>query len=140
MALGISIQFDGNCREAVTFYAQLFDLPLPVFVTYGETDTSLDTNVQMSAAGQERVLSAGLTIEGVAIDFSDMPDNFDFQRGNATTLTLTYNDVEKAGTVFDALAEGGMVFMPFDEVPGRGHYGMLADQYGVSWIVRTGEI
>lgn len=140
MSFGISINFDGSCREAVTFYADLFGLPTPVFVTYGEGDTSFDTNVDMSEEGQNRIMFSSLNIEGVDVMFSDMPDNFDFVRGNSMTLTLTYQDTVKAQAIFDRLAQNGQVFVPFAQIPGHGHYGMLADSFGLSWIIQTSEI
>ena len=37
MAINIYMNFNGNCREAVEFYAQVFGTPEPKIMTYGDT-------------------------------------------------------------------------------------------------------
>ena len=42
---------------------------------------------------------------------------------------------QQARKVFDALAAGGKVNMPFAPPFWGGHFGMLVDKYGVPWMV-----
>ncbi len=44
----------------------------------------------------------------------------------------------RARQVFDALAEGGQVTMPFAPPFWGGHFGMLVDRFGVPWMVSSG--
>ena len=37
MAVDVYISFNGNCREAVEFYAQVFETAKPNIMTFGET-------------------------------------------------------------------------------------------------------
>ena len=43
--------------------------------------------------------------------------------------------VDRARKVFDALAAGGQVRMPFAPPFWGGHFGMLVDKFGVPWMV-----
>lgn len=89
MSFSVFVNFNGNCREAVMFYATVFNQAMPVFFTYGEVDTSFDPNVQMSEEGKKLVMDTSLSIMGTTVGFSDMPDNFEFIRGNSMMLAIT---------------------------------------------------
>lgn len=135
MNLQVNIMFGGNCREAVSNYARVFGLPTPQFLTYGERETSFDPNVQVSEQGKAHIMQASLQIGEVTIIFNDMPDNFEFQRGNSFGLILNYADYREARQIFEQLSTNGQVFVPFAEIPGQGYYGMLTDQYDITWTL-----
>lgn len=132
--LSFNLMFDGNCREAVEFYCEVFDKPLPVFTTYGESDTSFDQNVQLSEKGKSLIMNAGMEICGTHFLFNDMPDNFEFARGNSFGIRLNFDDVKTAQKIFEDLCENGQVFVPFSLL-GAGHYGMGSDKFNVVWTV-----
>ena len=44
-------------------------------------------------------------------------------------------DKAKAQKIFDALAQGGKVTMPFEPPFWGGTFGMLTDKFGVPWMV-----
>jgi PhnB protein len=52
-------------------------------------------------------------------------------------VSLTYNakDAAEADTVFKALSEGGQVRMPIGKTFFSPAFGMLADRFGVGWMV-----
>ena len=137
MSFSMSINFNGNCRDAVTFYAKVFGQKEPHFLTYGEGDTSYDPNYQVSETIKDWVMFTNLNIADTVVEFSDMPDTFEFIRGNSMFLSLTYTDLEEAKNVFVQLSEHGQVFVPFAEIPGTGFYGMLVDQFGLSWTIKA---
>lgn len=137
MAFGMSVNFNGNCREAVKFYAKVFELKEPYFLTYSKGDTSFDPNFQVSEKMKDWIAFTQLTIAGCVIEFSDMPDAFEFIRGNSIFLTLSYADASEAAAVFSRLKENGCVSVPFSEIPGQGSYGMLNDQFGLGWIIKA---
>ena len=51
------------------------------------------------------------------------------------SMTLQYDDTQKAKRVFDALAQGGTVTMPWSPTFWAEAFGMAVDQYGTPWIV-----
>ena len=137
MSFSISINFNGNCREAVTFYAKVFEQNLPSFLTYPQDDTSLDSNFKVSEKMKNWVMYTSLNILGTTIDFSDMPDTFEFIRGNSMALTVLFADSETAKKTFDSLSNNGQVAIPFSEIQGQGFYGMVGDQFGINWVVKA---
>ena len=128
MNFSIDLIFNGNCREAVTFYAKVFGQETTHFTTYGESDTSFDPNVQMSEKGKTLIRSTSLNIAGSVVLFHDMPDNFEFIRGNNFGVVVSYDNTDEAKAVFDHLSENGQVFVPFTEIPGQGKFGLLVDR------------
>ena len=137
MSLSINIMFSGNCREAVIFYAKVFEQETPHFITYGESNTYFDPNVQVSEEGSKHIMSASLNIADSIVNFNDMPDNFEFVHGNNFGITIFYDSVDEAKVIFDRLSEKGQVFVPFTEIPEQGKYGMLADQFDIMWTVKA---
>jgi len=133
----MSINFKGNCREAVLFYAGIFQQEAPCFLTYAEGDTSFDPNFQVSEDMKDQIMHTSLNIAGTIVEFSDMPDTFEFIRGNSMFLTVTCHEPEKARKVFEQLGENGQTAVPFSQIPGQGWYGMVSDKYQLGWILKA---
>jgi PhnB protein len=55
------------------------------------------------------------------------------------TVSLAYPSVDEAKRVFDALAEGGKVSMPFQETFWVERFGMVTDRFGTPWMVNGGK-
>ena len=50
-------------------------------------------------------------------------------------LSLTASDEAEAERLFNALADGGQVQMPLAQTFFSPRFGMVADRFGVSWMV-----
>jgi PhnB protein len=51
------------------------------------------------------------------------------------SMSLGSNDVGESERVFNALAEGGKIAMPFQETFWGAKFGMLTDKFGIDWMV-----
>ena len=54
------------------------------------------------------------------------------------SLTLNAKDETEAERAFSSLSDGGQVEMPLSETFFARRFGMLADRFGVSWMVIVG--
>jgi PhnB protein len=54
-------------------------------------------------------------------------------------IKLNYDTVEEAESIFNSLAQGGQVTMPFGPTFWAAKFGMLVAKYGVAWIT-NGEL
>lgn len=133
MSLSLFINYNGNCREAVLFYAKVFDLPEPQFMTFGDGPDNPEYPIPEEAKG--RIMYAGLTIAGGQVMFSDSFPGMDVEIGSNVSLTLGSTDIEEIRRWFDRLSEGGTVDMPLQETFWSKCYGSLTDRYGVLWQV-----
>ena len=60
----------------------------------------------------------------------------EFYRGALDAEVIASSDAE-ADRLFSALAEGGQVQMPLGKTFFSSRFGMVADRFGVSWMVYT---
>lgn len=55
------------------------------------------------------------------------------------SVSLSGSDESALRAIWDKLADGGTVTMPFDQAPWGGLFGMLLDRFGVSWMFSAGD-
>jgi len=63
MKLEMFINFDGNCREAVEFYAKVFRSKVGNLMTYG--DVPPEPDYTLPEADRDRICYAGIPIGGI---------------------------------------------------------------------------
>ena len=123
--------FDGRCEEAVEFYRK----PLGAEVKILRYKDNPEPQPGMVPAGSEnKVMHAHLRIGDTSIMASDgrCQGKPSFQ-GFSLTLTVP-NDAE-AERLFGVLAEGGQAQMPLTKTFFSSRFGMVADRFGVSWMI-----
>src|SRR5574337_1018096 len=125
--------FDGRCEEAIEFYKKALGAEVSMLMRY--KDCPEHPKEGMVPPGSEnKVMHASLSIGDTTVLASDghclgQPS---FQ-GFALSLTVA-NEAE-ADRVFAALGAGGKVTMPLDKTFFSPRFGMLADRFGVGWMV-----
>ncbi|MDR2931263.1 MAG: VOC family protein [Propionibacteriaceae bacterium] len=134
MQLELFFNFNGNCREALDFYAKVFNTPVDDVMTYGETPTD-DSGYQVPEADRDRVMYAGMRIGGMTAMFMDMPSDQPLEVGNNIMPTLSDPDKDEMTRIFAALSEGGRVYQPMQKTFFSPWYGMVEDKYGFIWQV-----
>lgn len=131
------INFDGDCREAVEYYAEVFGTEKPKFQSYG--DVPLDPNIPpQSMEANNRVIYTTLKITESIIMFADLPLGEKFVPGNNLSLSMIIEDPLLVQTYFDALKEGGIVLLPLQETFYTKKFGIVTDKYGVTWQIGIG--
>ncbi len=128
MAFDVFLNFDGNCREAVEFYAKVFKTGKPKFMTYGEAPGG-----GTDKKDKDRILYSSLPIYGCNVMFSDFPSSMKFIRGNSIGLTIGTEDKEEVKYLFNELKKNGTVHMDLQKTFWSDLYGMVTDKYGILW-------
>jgi len=138
MFLNPYLNFNNQCEEALTFYAKVLDGKVDMLMRYGESPMSNDVPKEH----HQRVMHAQLTIGSQIIMAADVLPEFckDAASGNggSIALTLNYEKVEDGQRVFDALAEGGKINMPFGPTFWAQGFGAVNDKFGTPWLVNGG--
>ncbi len=126
--------FSGNCAEAFERYRDIFGGDLQV-MTHAQLPEGAD---QMPGAEPHHVMHAALVWDDGMIMGSDDPTGDD---GPKTGVAVTYTaaDPDTARRVFDALAEGGEVTMPFETTFWSRGFGTCNDRFGVPWMIDTAD-
>ncbi|MGO4542822.1 VOC family protein [Paenibacillus sp. 2TAB19] len=131
MSVDVYLNFDGNTREAVTFYAEVFGLELPQIMTFGETPPHPDYPLPEEA--KNLVMHTRLNVYGSNVMFSDVFPGSPFIQGNNFSLALVHKDQETITAAFHKLKEGGTVVMELQETFWSKLYGSVRDRFGIEW-------
>lgn len=131
MAVEIFVNFNGNCREAVEFYAGVFGSEKPKFMTFGEAPP--DPNFQHTEKTKDLIMYTSLNICGSTVMFSDTFPGMPYVAGDNISLTVTSNNVDEIKTYFNKMKEGGSVDMELQETFWSKCYGSVTDKFGIPW-------
>jgi len=129
MTFDVFLNFDGDCRAALDFYAGIFNIETPPrIMTYDQSPEG-----DFGEENEGRILHASLPIFGCNVMFSDCPAGSRYVKGTNVALTLGTFDGGEVNRIFDALAEGGNVAMPLGKTFFSELYGMVTDKFGITW-------
>lgn len=131
MAVNVYLTFNGNCREAVEFYAKAFHTEAPQIMTFGEAPQNPAYILPEQA--KMLVMHSELNIAGGRIMFSDTFPGNPFTVGNNISVAVVSSNVEDLKTYFNNMKEGGMVTMEIQETFWSKCFGMLTDKFGIGW-------
>ncbi|WP_055107883.1 VOC family protein [Paenibacillus ihumii] len=133
MAVDVYFNFNGNCREAVEFYADVFNTGAPHIMTFGEAPPNPEYTLPEEA--KDLVMHARINIKGSNVMFSDVFPGMPYVQGNNITLAFISDDLEEVKSVFHKLKEGGTVNMELQETFWSKCYGSVKDKFGTEWQV-----
>ncbi|MFX3632850.1 MAG: VOC family protein [Candidatus Pristimantibacillus sp.] len=131
MAVDVYLNFNGNTREAVEFYAQVFETDKPEIMTFGETPS--DPNYPLPEEAKDLVMHTRLNIDGSNVMFSDVFPGMPFNQGNNISLAIVNKDLEKIKGYYNKLSDGGTVIMELQETFWSKLYGSVRDKFGIEW-------
>lgn len=125
--------FDGRCEEAIEFYRKAVGAEVTLLKRY---DESPESNGMTPPDAGDKIMHATLRIGGSTVMASDGrclgKPNFE-----GFSLSLTAADDREAERVFAELGAGGTVHQPLIQTFFSSRFGMLADRFGVQWMVLT---
>jgi len=131
MSVDVYINFNGNCREAVEFYAKVFGTETPKMMTFGETPPHPDYPLPEEA--KQLIMHTRLNILGSNVMFSDVFPGMPFVAGNNISLSVVSKDMDEVKSLFHKLKEGGKVGMELQETFWSKCYGSATDKFGIEW-------
>ncbi|HET8608275.1 MAG TPA: VOC family protein [Burkholderiales bacterium] len=125
--------FDGRCEEALDFYKKALGAEVVMLMRYKESPEPPPPGC-VPPNSENKVMHCAFRVGGSTVLASDgnCKGKPDFQ---GFSLSLTVADEAEADRVFNALAAGGQVRMPLDKTFFSPRFGMVADRFGVGWMV-----
>ena len=133
MKLEMFINFNGNCREAVEFYAKVFKSTVENLMTYGEAPPDPDDPV--AEADKDRIMYAGIPFGGMTVMFMDYPSGSEMAIGDNIHPTISADDKNEVTRLFNELKEGGEAYIELQKTFFSDWYGMVCDKFGVTWQI-----
>ncbi len=122
--------FEGRCEEAIDFYRGALGAEVTALM---RSKDSPDPSMRMPG-GDEKIIHASLPVGDLTVMASDgrCRGEGSFQ---GFSLALTVPDRAAADRLVSALADGGQVQMPLQKTFFSPGFGMVADRFGVSWMI-----
>jgi len=126
--------FDGRCEEAIEFYGRALGAKVIMLMRFKDNPEPPSGDCKPAPGTEDKVMHASLGIGDTQVMVSDgMCGGKPAFQG--FSLSLTAADATEAGRLFAALGEGGEVQMPLGKTFFSPAFGMVADRFGVSWMV-----
>ncbi|MBA3597554.1 MAG: VOC family protein [Methylibium sp.] len=124
--------FEGRCEEAIEFYRRALGAEPGDFMRY--KDSPEPAMCPAGSAGAEKVMHASFRIGDSEVMASDgmCSGKPNFQ---GVSLSLSAPDAAAADRLFTALSDGGQIQMPLGPTFFSPSFGMVADRFGVSWMI-----
>jgi PhnB protein len=124
--------FNGNCEQALEFYSQVLGGKAVNVMRYEGSPMEKE----LPPGFGKKIMHSTFEAEGARFMASDgMPGTPAPQYGGFAMSVYVPGDKDKAQKVFDGLAQGGKVTMPFAPPFWGGWFGMVTDKFGVPWMV-----
>jgi len=122
--------FDGRCEEAIEFYRSKIGAQVEMLMRFKESPEP----AQNPPGSENKVMHASLRVGETTLMASDgrCMGQPSFQ---GFALSLTPAGDTEAERLFNVLSEGGQVQMPLGKTFFASSFGMVADRFGVSWMV-----
>lgn len=137
MSFSPYVFFNGDCAAAFARYAEIFGGESNV-MTFADLPDGEDS---MPGAEPHHVMHASLKTgdgNGDLLMGSDDPTG-DGGAKVGVSVAYTAPDADTGRKIFDLLADGGEVEMPFESTFWSAGFGALRDRWGVPWFIDTAE-
>ncbi len=127
------LTFNGQCEQALKFYERVLGGKIVFMTTWGEMP---DAAGQFPAEAQNLIMHATLNVgDSVVMGADSQPGQHQAAKG--INVSFHHIDTAECERVFNALAEGGQVQMPFQKTFWSAGFGMCVDQFGIPWMINS---
>jgi len=122
--------FDGRCDEALEFYKKAIGAKVGTLMRFKDAPEQTKCN----PGSENKVMHASVQIGDTMVLASD-GRNGGQPKFDGFALTLNAKSEDEADRFFNALGDGGQVTQPLTKTFFSPKFGMLADKFGVHWMV-----
>jgi PhnB protein len=130
MQINSYLTFNGNCREAMTFYKNCLGGEL-IFQTVGE----LPEAEQLPPEMKNSIVHATLKNGKLILMGTDMTPLSGIVKGNNLSLCLNCSSEAEIRTCYEKLSEGGQSTHPLENTFWGALFGGLTDKFGNHWLL-----
>jgi PhnB protein len=126
------ISFDGDARQALEFYQEVFGgtLALNTFGEFGRPDEPYADKIMHGMLETP----SGFTLMG-----ADTPPEMQYTPGGNFSVSLSGDDEKELRGYWEKLSADGTVTVPLDKQMWGDVFGMCTDRFGIPWMVNIGQ-
>jgi PhnB protein len=127
------LYFEGRCEEAIELYRKVFGAEVTMLMRYKDSPEPQQPGM-VPPGSENKVMHSSFTIGETTLMASDgrCSGKLDFK---GVSLTVPVSSDSEAERLFAALSDGGQVQMPLTKTFFSSRFGMIADRFGVSWMI-----
>jgi PhnB protein len=133
MAVTPYLFLDGRCEEAIEFYKKNLGAEVGMMMRFKDAPA----DAKCPEGNANKIMHACITINGAPVMLSD-GDAKNKMKFEGFALALDAKDAAQGERMFNALSQGGQVRQPLTETFFAQRFGMLADKFGVGWMITAG--
>ncbi len=128
------LYFNGRCDEALELYKKVLGAEVKFLLRFREGPPEACAGGMVPDNWEKKVMHSEVRIGESTVMFSD--GNSDkTAKFDGVSLTVIVADEGEADRLFAGLGEGGQMQMPLGKTFFSPRFGMVADKFGVSWMV-----
>lgn len=128
--INVYLTFNGNCREAMTFYRDCLGGEL-TFQTIGDSPMA----GRMPPEINKNILHSTLVSDTLLLMGSDMVGEKGLVKGNTVSLMLDCASEAEIRACYTRLSEGGRATHPLEDTFWGALFGDLTDKFGNQWLL-----
>jgi PhnB protein len=132
MSLSFHIDFNGQCEEAFSFYAEQLGGRIGTMLRVKDSPVPA-----VSAAHGEKIVHANICIDGVELAGADV-DPRRYERPQGFYVLIGVDSEQKVKSFFNALQTDGQVVLPPQRTFWSPCYAIVIDRFGVPWKINCG--
>ncbi len=122
------LNFDGNTKEAMTFYAKCLDGELNI-----QSFSDMEQGV-LHPGSADRTIHAHLSSGPVVIMASDSPAEMRVIQGNNFWIMIECDSPAEQDKLWSSFMEGGKALMEVQNMFWGARFGMLRDKFSTGWM------
>jgi PhnB protein len=125
--------FNGNCEQAVEFYKKALGAEVQMMMRYKESPEPPPPGM-VPPGFENKIMHTSFRVGESIVMASDgcSGEKPTFEGFSLSVAVSTEAEVDR---LFNALAEGGKVGMPLMKTFWSPRFGMVADKFGVGWMI-----
>ncbi|MBU6419868.1 MAG: VOC family protein [Proteobacteria bacterium] len=127
------LNFSGRCQEALDFYQEALGARVLFLMRYKDSPEPMDP-AQLPPGAEKMVMHVSFAIGETTLMGSDGRPG-QTTKFEGFSLSLQPGGIPEAERLFAALSQGGEVRMPMGKTFFSPAFGVVADKFGVSWMV-----
>ena len=124
------LNFNGNCRDAMTFYKDCLGGDLRFQTVEGSP-----IEAQCPAAIKHQVLHSSLTKNALILMGSDIAGPGGLHMGNNISLSLSCSSQDEINDYFSKLTDGGRIIEDLKLQFWGAMFGVVTDKFGITWML-----
>ena len=130
MQLNPYLLFNGQCEAAFRYYEKVLGGKIVAMMPHEGTPAA----AQVPPEWLKKIIHARLVVGDKVLMGSDAPPDR-YQETKGFSVSIGVDTPAEAERIFHALSESGKVHMPMDKTFFAERFGMLADQFGIPWMI-----